>query len=415
MEKNYAISIYFDTRRKIKGSENKYPVKLRLFTNRPKKQKLYRTKFHLTTDEYKSIWLIKNPRKEEYKAIRRELVALEAMANEVADKLTRFSIEAFEKKMFNRSDGDQDVVYYYNQMIDKLKRNNQIATAANYDLSLKTLLEFHKKDQLMFYDITPQWLKDYENHMLHDKKKQRSKTTVSMYLRALRTIFNNAIEDGIISKEDYPFGKRKYSIPNPKGVKKALTREQLKTLFEAVPSTPEQEKAKDFWFFSYSCNGMNFKDIADLQYKNVTEDTLVFARAKTASSNTSQAPVKVYLTKFAKGVIAKYGNPDKTAKNYVFPIIDQKADPVEKHRQLKNFVRYINQHFLKFAKKAGINEKVSTYWARHSFATNAIRSGASMEYVSEALSHSNLSTTKNYFAGFEDEKKKEIASKLMDF
>ncbi len=415
MEKNYAISIYLDTRREIKDSKGKYPVKLRLFTNHPRKQKLYATKFQLTETEYNAIWLTKNPRKEDYKITRRELVALEAHANNVADRLTRFSIEAFERKMLNRPGADQDVAYYYKQVIEKLKRNNQISTANSYELSLKTLLEFHTKKQLMFYDITPQWLKDYEEHMLTDEDKPRSKTTVGIYLRYLRAVFNNAIEDEIISRDDYPFGKRKYSIPNPKGVKKALTREQLKTLFEAVPATPEQEKAKDYWFFSYSCNGMNFKDIAGLQYKNITGDTLVFSRAKTAHSDTSQAPVKVYLTEFAKGVIEKNGNPDKSPNSYIFPIIDNKAAPEEKHRQLKNFVRYINQHFLKFSKKAGINEKISTYWARHSFATNAIRSGASMEYVSEALSHSNLNTTKNYFAGFEDEKKKEIASKLMDF
>ena len=415
MEKNYAISIYLDTRREIKDSNGKYPVKLRLFTNHPRKQKLYATKFQLSKTEYNAIWLTRNPRKEEYKKVRRELIALEAHANEVAEQLTRFSVEAFEKKLLNRSDGEPDVVYYYNLMIEQCKRNNQIATAANYGLSLKSLLEFHDKKKFMFYDITPQWLRDYENHMLHNEDKQRSKTTVSIYLRALRTIFNNAIADNVISKDDYPFGKRKYAIPSPRGVKKALTREQLKTLFEAVPATMEQEKAKDYWFFSYSCNGMNFKDIAGLQYKNKTGDTLVFSRAKTAHSDTSQAPVKVYLTEFAKGVIDKYGNPDKSPNSYIFPIVDHKAAPEERHRHLKNFVRYINQHFLKFAKKTGINEKISTYWARHSFATNAIRSGASREYVSEALSHSNLGTTKSYFAGFEDEKKKEIANKLMDF
>jgi site-specific recombinase XerD len=99
----------------------------------------------------------------------------------------------------------------------------------------------------------------------------------------------------------------------------------------------------------------------------------------------------------------------------VFSFIDHSTTPVEQHRELKNFIRYINQHFVKFAKSIEINEKVSTYWARHSFATSAIRNGASLEYVSEALSHSNLKTTIGYFAGFEDEKKREIAHKIMDF
>lgn len=58
---------------------------------------------------------------------------------------------------------------------------------------------------------------------------------------------------------------------------------------------------------------------------------------------------------------------------------------------------------------------LSTYWARHSFAANSIRKGASMEFISEALNHSDLSVTKNYFAGFEDKAKKEFANSLLDF
>ena len=75
----------------------------------------------------------------------------------------------------------------------------------------------------------------------------------------------------------------------------------------------------------------------------------------------------------------------------------------------------VNQNFLKYARSLGITEKISSYWARHSFATMAIRKGASMEYVGEAVGHSNPKTTKGYFAGFEDETKKEFALKLLEF
>jgi len=59
--------------------------------------------------------------------------------------------------------------------------------------------------------------------------------------------------------------------------------------------------------------------------------------------------------------------------------------------------------------------RVSTYWARHSFATNAIRNGASMEFVQESLGHGSLSTTQQYFAGFENEAKRDFFQKLMNF
>ncbi len=77
--------------------------------------------------------------------------------------------------------------------------------------------------------------------------------------------------------------------------------------------------------------------------------------------------------------------------------------------------RLINQHFIKYAKQLEIDEPISTYWARHSFATRVINSGVSIELLGEMLSHSDIKTTQNYIAGFDNNIKKEISDKLMEF
>lgn len=411
MLKECFISLYLDTRREKKNG--KYPVKLRVFTPTPRRQKLYTTAFEFTIDDFQSIWETKKPRKE-HREIRFKLQVIENKAQEIASKLQRFTFERFEQLLFSSNkDIAHDVCFYFKQAIDQYKRNKQIGTASNYDLSLKSLLAFHKKESLSFYTITPQWLKDYEDFMINTK--QKSRTTVGFYLRPLRAIFNTALSRNLMDPDTYPFGKRKYQIPAPKGVKKALTKEQLKLLLENRPSNFEQHKAKSFWFFSYASNGMNIKDIANLKYKDISGDTLIFRRAKTVNTNSTQAPIIVYLNKFTRNVIEEYGNRDKSPESFIFNIIDHTTDPETQHRQLKIFIRFINQHFKKLAQSLGIKEGVSTYWARHSYATNAIRSGASIEYVSESLGHNNLSTTRAYFSGFEDEKKREIANKLMEF
>jgi site-specific recombinase XerD len=87
----------------------------------------------------------------------------------------------------------------------------------------------------------------------------------------------------------------------------------------------------------------------------------------------------------------------------------------EKHIRVKNFTRFINQHLKQLAESVGITNNISTYWARHTFATLAIRNGATMEFVSEALNHKDMKTTQNYFAGFDDETKREFANKMMEF
>lgn len=236
-----------------------------------------------------------------------------------------------------------------------------------------------------------------------------------MYLRPLRAVFQIALRDTVIEREQYPFGKDNYSIPAPKGVKKALTKEQLKKLFDTEPKTPEQSKAKAFWFFSYASNGMNMKDIANLKFKSLSGDSFTFDRAKTSRTKKNKAPVTVFLNDFTIKVINDFGNADRDSENYVFPIYERKASPEVNFSRLGNFIRFVNQHFLNFAESIGVTEKISTYWARHSFATMAIRNGVSMEYVSEALSHSNIETTQNYFAGFESHEKRKVSETILNF
>ena len=170
-----------------------------------------------------------------------------------------------------------------------------------------------------------------------------------------------------------------------------------------------------FFFFSYNCSGMNFKDIANLTYGQVDGNRLKFFRKKTENTTSEQTEISVYLTPFAHYVINKYGSPDKSSGMLIFDIIRKDMSAVDKQKAVKNFTRSVNQGLKKLAKKVGIDENISTYYARHSFSTNAIRSGASMELVSEQLGHSNLKTTQNYFSGFEDDSIEDLTKKLMTF
>jgi integrase len=242
-----------------------------------------------------------------------------------------------------------------------------------------------------------------------------TRTTVGIYLRPLRAVFNTAIELKEIDRSIYPFGKRGYTIPKGQKVKKALSKAQLALLRDAAEENTEQKKAKDFWFFSYTCQGMNVKDICLLRNEDLSPESLSFFRAKTKNTNKNQYPVTVMLTNKAKEVIAEYRNPDTSPKAFVFPILKTTDTNLEKRRKIQNFTKFINQHIKKLASKVGITEDISTYFARHSFATLAIQGGAGMEFVMEALSHSDIKTTQGYFAGFEDAGNKKILDDLMNF
>lgn len=406
--KNISLCAFLDTARKRK--DNTFTVRIRIIHERV--PMFYTTKIYFSESQY--LKLFEKSPKGEYRDAKILIYELLRKANDIICNMDSFNFKDFQKIWKGeKSSSNKDIKDFYIQAIEDFTKNNQLGTASNYQFSLKSLEEFQGNGKLQFKHITSQWLKDYERYMVEEKG--RSKTTVSMYLRTLRTIFNFAISEKVVSPDTYPFGKRKYQVPAPKAVKKSLSSDELKKLFDSVAPTKEQQKAKDFFFFSYFCNGMNFKDIANLKYSDVTDDVITFEREKTKNTNRDQAPVIVYQNEFTISIIQKYGNPDKAPKNFVFPIVNPLATPIIQHKQLKNFVRFVNQHIKHFAKFAGINENISTYWARHSFATTALRKGASMEFISEALNHSDIKTTKNYFAGFTNDVKRDFAKTLMNF
>lgn len=413
MNKEFIISFYLDARHE--KSNGKFPLKIRVYHTLLKNTKFYPTNFDFTDAEFKSIES-KRPRKE-YKDIRLKLRAIEAKANEVAEKIQPFSFEQFERKLIRNAGDGQSVVYHYNQIIQTFEKLYHYGTASNYINSRNSIIDYIKQKinknpkTLLFSEITQSWLNRYEQFMIEEKG--RSRTTVSMYLRSLRAVFNKARSEGEIDMELYPFGRRKYQIPNPRGVKKALKHEQLSKLFNAEPQTPEQRKARDFFFFSYACNGMNMKDISLLRWENLKDDKLTFYRAKTI--NTSKGDLKeivIYLNDYIRSIIDRYGDRDS---RFIFQIISENQSKKDQYDTIMNFTRFVNQHLKKLAIIEGLPAEISTYWARHSFVFNRLKSGASLEFVSELLNHSDLKTTQKYASGFADEDKKELSKILMNF
>jgi integrase/recombinase XerD len=359
--------------------------------------------------------------RKEYRDLKIQLQAIETNAVTIAEGIKPFSFEIFERHLHGKKSDARNVYTYYSNYIAQLKKEGREGTASNYELSFKSLYEFWTGERndsfdkvISFTIITPDFLSQYEKWML---EKGRGLTTVGIYLRPLRSIFNIALQERDITLDIYPFGKRKYQIPAGRSVKKALSKEDLKTLFTCnLPNDSFQAKARDFWFFSYQCNGMNIKDILGLRYKDIQGDIIVFTRSKTKNTTkTDSKPIMVPITDFVKQIIEKYGNSASNKNNYIFPIYTDNITELEKLRRTQNFTKFINQHIKKLAEAVGVTTSISTYWARHSFTTNAIRNGASLEFIQESLGHQDMKTTMNYWGGFEESVKRSISEKIMDF
>jgi integrase/recombinase XerD len=415
-----SVNLYLDSRRK--KDNGLFPIKIRVYDTVIKKARLYTTDFDLSQKDFDRIFFPEvgqRLRKEETE-IRQDLESLKAYYSEKISDLGSFTFEELEKSLEVKSGDVLNVFYYYDTYIKDLRDSGRISTASSYELGMKSIKAFLKAKSgkeaktLLFQDVSVKFLNGYEKWMIEVKGK--SFTTVGFYLRSLRVIFNLGIESNVVNKDLYPFGVKRYEIPASSNTKKAFDSSQLATLFRAEAQTSEQEKARDFWFFSFACNGMNMKDILYLKWKNIDDGQIIFVREKTKlTKKANSKPIQVPLTDFTKTFIAKYGTTEKEPNGFIFPILNQSMSPEEQHQKKLVFIRFVNQHIKHLAKANGLTEDISTYWARHSFATTAVRKSASMEFVSEALGHSDLKTTKNYFAGFEDKTKKEILDDITDF
>jgi hypothetical protein len=120
-----------------------------------------------------------------------------------------------------------------------------------------------------------------------------TRTTVGIKLRALRAVFNEADENGIINKRNcYPFGRRKYQIPTSRNVKKALELSDIQKIYDYTLDDLKERQARAYWLFCYFGNGMNPKDMAYLKYKNIDGEFLSFIRAKTERATRSNPKLK---------------------------------------------------------------------------------------------------------------------------
>ena len=410
------FAIYLDKRRSKK--DGTFPLKLRVTLER--QQKYYNLGYDVTEERYIQLMTpssIKNIKEVELKRLMKELsLKLDTIivkAHQISNFLSEFSFQQFENEMFPKKTSKEDVYAYYETIINKIKKDERFGTASSYQCSLNSIRAFRPK--LSFRDVDVQFLKDYERWLI---KNGKSISTVGIYLRPFRAVLNAAINDGLIRREtNYPFGKRQYIIPSSRNIKKALNNAELKLLYDYIPVKGSWwEKAQDFFFFSYYGNGMNIKDILLLKQENIDGDYLRFRRAKTINTNrANNCQISIYMNDEMKVILDKWMQKDGKKNDYVFPYITLDMNSERQRKVVQQFTKMVNKHLKDIVREVGIEKPVTSYYARHSFATMLKRSGFTESFIGESIGHTSESSTKRYLDSFEDEQKKEASEALTRF
>jgi integrase/recombinase XerD len=390
--KKATATIYLDT---LRPKENgACSVKIKITFNR--KRKYFSTGIDLTPDDFKKVFYGKR-RTSEQKEIKTKIEYFENKADDIIKKLKVFSFDIFKEHFLEDRNVNDSVSFAFDKYIESLKLNDKISTATCYSCAKTSIEKFNKN--LTFADVTPMFLKNYEKWMI---EQGNSNTTISIYLRSLRAIYNQQN----IDKSIYPFGtgSNKYTIPTSKNTKKALTVNEIGKIYNYQPKKGStEEMAKDYWLFLYLCNGMNVKDFCLLKWENINSNMLTYKRAKTRNSRNERKSISVALKPESLVIIKKWGCPSINKDAYIFPHFKTDMNATEQRNVTQNLTKTINKYMKRIAKELEIDKNVTTYFARHSFATVLKRSGAQIEMISELLGHSNVSVTENYLDSFEND------------
>lgn len=287
-----------------------------------------------------------------------------------------------------------DLFVLFNAKIQSLKEIGKISTAKYYNDSLNSIKLFEKRNSLDLTQINYNWLKDYENFL---RGRNCIDSGISVKMRPIRTIFNEAIEKNYVSLVYYPF--KTYKISKLKGGKKirSITDSEIESIKNIdVSSNTQLQLAKNLFLFSYYTGGMNFIDMMKLQSKNIIENgnRVEYTRSKT------KGLFNLKLTPPAKLIIHHY-KAIANITGYVFPILNERhITPTQianrKHKTLTEF----NKNLKEIGRLCNIEFDLTSYVARHSFATHLKQKNIPTDVISEAMGHQNIKITQAYLKRF---------------
>lgn len=281
---------------------------------------------------------------------------------------------------------------YYLTYIQNLKKERRIRYAGMLEVSYNSFIKFNKHLDIPFSDIDVAWLKKYELWM---KGQNLSVSTISTRIRHLRAVFNMAIAEHAIKNDCYPFRSYKVSRLSRQIPKRAIEKKDVMRIMNYQGKSEMECLAIDVFTFSYLTAGINFIDISKLKHSNIVESHLIYNREKTKKL------INVPLQVKALEIIAKYQN-DKSP--YLFPILSplHKTD-VQIANRLHKVLAKINKHLKEIGEKLQLPIPLTTYVARHSYATVLKRAGVSTSIISESLGHSSEKVTQIYLDSFDNE------------
>ena len=394
------VSVLLDTR--TINKEGTYPIKIKVYFQG--KPKYYSTGICMSTkDELEEVLESKSKKNIEIQdIIGKELSRILKNVDILVERGT-FSFSNLNNMLGKNIGGTLNEMI--SAKIKELDNEEKFGSSTFYKGTLSLLKRYIKHDVLI-NEVTVEWLNGLEKFIL----KTASQTTVAMNMRNIRTIMNIAKQTGVIRESDYPFGRGKYQIKEGSGKKKALNKKQLKAIAEYSDGSMTTEFYRDLWLFIYFCNGLNVADLISLKFSDIQNGEISFIRKKTKDRTRDVKRIYAAITPEMYSIINKWGNDPKKSV-YIFPFLKPGDSAWEHEKKKKNLTKLINKRMKMIGEKLNLG-KITTYVARHTYATVLRNEGVPISIISPMLGHSSVTTTEIYLADLESEYRAKNASLL---
>lgn len=334
----------------------------------------------------KEIIEINRELRREYKKLRNRILELEK-------KNEPYSVDDIIESTRKNSRHSYYLLQYIDSQVAYKKAMGKDGIAAAYHstrISLKKYLNkiSTKKTDIGMEKIDCSFVVGYEDCLY---AQGLARNTINYYLRNFRTIYNSAIRNGYKPRNNNPFAH--IQTKPCKTVKRAINKNDMKELsYLSLPVHSGMDIARDLYLFGFYAQGMAFVDIVLLKKKNINGNILSYRRHK------SKQLIHIVITPQMQVLINKYAN----SSEYVFPII-KIASSTSVYEQYRLALGRMNRHLKKIASLLNINVRLTTYTARHTWATLARDSGAPISIISAGLGHTSEEMTRVYLKDFDQE------------
>ncbi|WP_455006795.1 tyrosine-type recombinase/integrase [Bacteroides finegoldii] len=300
-----------------------------------------------------------------------------------------------------------NVLTFMKEVADGLQMGGNFGTAHVYRSSLNAIIAYCGGEDFTFNEITPEWLKGFEIHL---RKRKCSWNTVSTYMRILRAVYNRAVDN---NEAEYIPRLFRYVYTGTRAEhQRALETGDVKKIFAGLillsGVNPAMQRARHFFILMFLMRGIPFVDLAYLRKSDLHGNVITYRRRKTGR------PLSVTLTNEAMRIVRMYMNQNVHSP-YLFSFLRSPEGTMEAYREYQLALRSFNRQLLILGEFLGIPNRLSSYTARHTWATTAYYCEVHPGIISQAMGHSSITVTETYLKPFQNKKIDEANKLIIDF